>query len=148
MYYCLPIEEQGVMFLANGRSVNPDLTWKITDIIDGNLHPSYARGTNPWSDMRNSAIVIVLRIGIVIMLIMGIRSRIIEKPRRTKLKIIMTFIFTALALFSMFELFIYPSIAGSGWIYIFDWNPPIMTIRLFVFPIFYSVTAWYIACKR
>jgi hypothetical protein len=45
-------------------------------------------------------------------------------------------------------LFNYPNIVGSGWVYIFDWNPPSVTIMQFVLPIVFASTAWYTYTKK
>lgn len=137
------VDEQGVIFLANGRSVKFDLARNIKSILDGDLKQKYVMDSSQLLDIINSVIVIALCFGIVVFLIIGIRIRLKEKPKMTKSKIISISFLVVMTMFMTFQLLNYPNTVGSGWTYIFDWNPPSVNVRLFVMPIFFAVLSWF-----
>jgi CubicO group peptidase (beta-lactamase class C family) len=141
-------EKQGVVFLSNGGNVDFDLVWDIKDILDGDLQRPYTRSSEQWRDIMLSAMIIVSVLTMIYELVAGIRNRIKYKPVLTKSKIIWTTIWAVGAAFFVIRLLRYPASVGSGWAHIFDWNPPTITIALFLMPLFFAATAWHTYTKN
>jgi len=144
----LPDEGQGVIFLTNGVNINFDLAWNIHAVLNGDLSQSYTRGEEHRTDIRMSVIVIFLVATTVVELIAGIRNRLKFKPVLTKSKVIMTSFWTVIAVLAIGRILHYPTAVGSGWAYIFDWNPISVTALLFIAPVFIAVTAWHTYTKN
>jgi hypothetical protein len=142
-------QKQGVIVLANGGNVNDNgLALGIKSILDGGLQQQYAMGERQLAEILLSVFIILLSIASIAELIIGIRNRIKCKPQLTKTKIIMTSVWAVAAIVMLVPLLNYPNTMGSGWVYIFDWNPPCNTIIQFVLPVYFAITAWYTYTKK
>ena len=136
-------EQQGAIFLSNGTSMNFGLARDMLSIIGGDTSVTYTRGENQRIDIRNSLFIIAMIISMIYCIIFGIRCRIKEKPVITKSKMIWVSVSGLVALFGLFRIITYPRTVGSGWHYIFDWNPPSLTISVLLFPLVFIAMAWY-----
>jgi hypothetical protein len=141
-------EKQGVVFLSNGGNVDSNLALSIKAILDGDLQQSYTRSSRQQSDIINSIILVSLAIIAIWYLVAGIRNRMKCKPTFTKTKIVTISIWAFMTVLMMVRLLYYPTTVGSGWAYIFDWNPPTATILLFVAPVFLAIATWYTYTKN
>ncbi len=137
-------EARGIIFLANGY-VEASLASGIRSILDGDLQQKYAMTQRQRIDFILVPFALFLFFIAITRLIIGIRNRIKYKPQLTKSKII-TISFWVIA--ALLMLIGYPYGAGAGWVYMFDWNQPSITIMSFIVPIFFIVSAWYAYTKN
>lgn len=141
-------QKQGVIFLANGGNVNNGLAWGIKYVLDGDLQQKYVMSARQKIDTVLSAFIILLSILSIKNIILSILNRKKYKPQLTKGKIIITSLWAIVAIFMFVQLLTYPNAVGSGWAYIFDWNPPNTTFLLFILPIYFAISAWYTYTKK
>ncbi|MCL1882730.1 MAG: beta-lactamase family protein [Defluviitaleaceae bacterium] len=137
-------QERGVVFLSNGTNVDFRIARRVNDILSGDLHQSYTWSARQLMDMINSIQVILFSIFAIWLLISGILSRLKHKPVLTKSKLIMTSIWVLTTVFMTVRLLLYPTttVGGAEWSYIIIWNPPALTISMFIVPIFFAIVAW------
>ena len=90
----LPNERTAICLLSNGANTNINLVLKVKDILDGNLTQSYEISGTQLLDIILSSITIILCLLAVLLFLLGLRKKKMNKRQpMTKKRIIITVIF-------------------------------------------------------